>query len=43
MLALSLSNDVTRYRLHIYDPIAGGLPYIELELVTGDVDYPEGW
>lgn len=43
VLALSLSNDVTRYRLHIYDPIAGGLPYIELELVTGDVDYPEGW
>lgn len=43
VLALSLAGDVTRYRLHICDPIAGGLPYIELELVTGDVDYPEGW
>lgn len=43
VLALSLANDVTRYRLHVCDPIAGGLPYIELELVTGDVDYPEGW
>lgn len=43
VMSLSLSSEVERYRLHIYDPIAGGLPYIELELVTDEVDYPEGW
>lgn len=43
VVTLALASSFERYRINLREPIAGKLPHIELELVSDDTDYPNGW
>ncbi len=42
-VTFSIAPEVKRYRIVAHEPLAGRLPYYELDFVTSELDYPSGW
>ncbi len=42
-VTFSIAPEVKRYRIIAHEPLAGKLPYYELDFITAELDYPSGW
>ncbi len=43
LITLLPATNISRFRMRSYEPVAGELPYISLELLGSANDYPLGW